>query len=92
MFVTAQPPTQNTLWKVGVLFVLVQSHDQWHISDSKQFNAVNKAADITCQLTSGTKTKPIVTISESQGRREWTYQLSASFTCAAGKLKRLDLE
>ena len=40
VFVSAQPPTQNTLWKVGVLFVLVQSHGHWHISDSRQFNAI----------------------------------------------------
>ena len=31
VFAVSQPPTNNTLWKIGVLFFLVHKDDGWHI-------------------------------------------------------------
>ena len=62
VFATAQPPTNNTLWKIGVLFYLTRDSGNWRISDVHRFDAQNKAAQVTCNLTSGEQTEPIVTI------------------------------
>ena len=95
------PPTESTHSAVGVLFLLVSSHGQWHISDRLQFLATGKYAEVKCELTSGTGVgyhlgteghRPIVTITEQQGGRGYTYLVSASYTYAATNLKRLNLE
>jgi len=91
-FALAQPPTVATYWKIGILFYLVRDQEHWHISDILRFDAQNKAAAIKCELTSGEKTPPIVTITETQGRREWTYTASASYTVTGPKITRFDLK
>lgn len=91
-FATAQPPTANTLWKIGILFYLVCDDGQWHISDIHRFDAQNKEAKVTCQLTSGERTEPVVTVTVTRGRREWTYSESASYSPADKKLMRRDPE
>ena len=87
-----QPPTNNTLWKIGILFFLVHKDDGWHISDVHRFDAQNKAAEITCELTSGKRTEPIVTVAITRGRREWTSSQSASYSPSDTKLVRRDPE
>ena len=101
VFVTAAPRTEATQSVVGVLFLLTQFHERWHIFDYIQFIATGKYADVSARLTADTGTgyrlgtegmKPVVTITESQGGRGYSYQLSASYSFHANKLKRIELE
>lgn len=92
VFATAQPPTNNTLWKIGILFYLIHKDDGWHISDTHRFDAQNKAAQITCELTSGERTETIVTVAVTRGRKEWTFTESASYSPSDTKLVRRDPE
>ncbi len=92
VFTTAQPPTNNTLWRIGVLFYLIHEGDSWHISDIHRFDAQNQSAQVTCELTSGERTEPIVTVAITRGRREWTATESASYSPSDKKLVRRDPE
>ena len=92
VFATAQPPTNNMLWKIGILLYLIHEADGWHISDIHRFDAQNKAAQVTCELTSGDRTEPIVTVAITRGRRERTSSESASFSPSGKKLVRRDPE
>lgn len=101
VFVTAAPPTDATRSAVGVLFLLNRVKSSWRIADSQQFTATGKYAGVSAELTAGTGTgyhlgsddmKPVVTVKESQGGRGYAYQISASYTLNASKLKRLELE
>jgi hypothetical protein len=101
VFATASPKTEATRSVVGVLFLLFHSHDRWTIADLNRFTATGKYAGVACELTASVgsgyqlgaeEMRPIVTIKELQGGRGYDYQLSASFTLAGNKLKRLDLE
>ena len=101
VFVTAEPHIEATRAEVGVLFLLVHSHGRWKIADHVRFVATGKYADVSAKLDASSDTHqhlgdvnmlPVITIKESQGGRGYSYDLSASYTTAAGKLKRLDLE
>lgn len=101
VFAVATPKTEATPSSVGVLFLLSQSRHRWSISDLHRFTATGKYAGVTCELTADVGSgyqlgeegmRPIVTIKESQGGRGYGYQLSASYTFADARLKRLDLE
>lgn len=91
-FVTAQPPTSYTNWKIGILFYPVYDGGVWHISDIHRFDAQNRECDVTCQLTSGEKTRAVLTVTVTRGRRDWTYSVSASYSPAGKKLIRRDPE
>jgi len=101
VFALAKPPTEATRSFVGMLFLLKHISSRWQIADSLRFTAAGKEAEIKAQLTAGTGSgyslgsegmRPVVTITEWQGGRGYSYGLSASYTLAASKLKRLDLE
>jgi len=101
VFVTATPPTQATHSAVGVLFLLKHTNDSWRIADHQRFAATGKEAEVSAELTAGAGSgshlgsegmKPVVTVKESQGGRGYAYQISASYTLEASKLKRLDLK
>jgi len=101
VFATAAPPTEATRSVVGVLFLLKQTAAQWLVADFLRFTAIGKYARISAELTAGTGSgyslgcdgmMPVVTIKEDQGGRGHYYQLSASYTFAESRLKRLDLE
>jgi hypothetical protein len=101
VFVTAAPPTDATRSAVGVLFLLNYTKKSWRIADSQRFIATGKEAEVSAELTAGTGSgyhlgsdgmKPVVTVKESQGGRGYAYQVSASYTLNASKLKRLELE
>ncbi len=96
VFVTAAPLTDATRSAVGVLFLLDRANRSWRIVDSQRFTANGKEAEVSAELTAGTGSgyhlgsdgmKPVVTIKESQGGRGYAYQLSASYTVNASKLK-----
>lgn len=101
VFVKARPPTEATKSVTGVLFLIKRTGDSWQISDSKQFTATGKDAGISVQQTAVTGggpdrvgeegSPPVVTITETQGGRGYSYDLSGSYTIEAGKLERLDL-
>ena len=101
VFVAAAPPTDATRSAVGVLFLLKRTDNSWRIKDQQRFVATGKEAEVSAELTSGTGggyhlgsegMEPVVTVKESQGGRGYTYQISASYTLKASKLKRLNLE
>ena len=101
VFVTAAPPTEATGSAVGVLFLLKRTNDSWRIADHQRFVATGKEAEVSAKLTAGTGSgyhlgsegmEPVVTVKESQGGRGYAYQISASYTLKASKLKRLNLE
>ena len=92
IFVTAQPPTLYTIWKIGVLFYLVHESGKWHISDVRRFDAQNRECRVACELTSGEKTHAVVTVTVTRGRRDWTYSVSASYSPDGKKLVRRDPE
>jgi hypothetical protein len=102
VFAAASPDTEATRSVVGVLFLLVRSHDRWTIADLNRFTATGKYAAVTSELTASAGVgyklsgsddlRPIVTIKEEQGGRGYGYLVSASFTLAGNRLKRLDLE
>jgi len=84
-----------------VLFLLERTKNSWRIADSQRFTASGKDAEVSAELTAGTgggyhldsdHTKPVVTVKESHGGRGYAYQLSASYTFNASKLKPLKLE
>ena len=102
VFVKALPPTQATPSVTGALFLIRRTGDSWHISDSRQFTATGKDSGISAELTAATGGgpdrlgtdgfPPVITITESQGGRGYSYDLSASYTVKASKLERLDLK
>lgn len=101
IFATATPPTGSTRSVIGVLFLLVRTHAGWHIADLLRCVASGKYAGVSCELAAGAGTgyelgaegmRPIVTITEDQGGRGYGYKLSASYSFAGNKLKRVDLE
>jgi hypothetical protein len=102
VFATASPKTEATRSVVGVLFLLFDSNGRWTIADLKRFTATGKYAGVACELTASVgpgyklggadDLRPIVTIKEEQGGRGYGYLLSASFTRAGNRLKRLDLK
>ena len=85
-----------------MLFLIKRTGDSWHISDHRQFTATGKDAGIAAKLTAETGDgpdqlgtdgfPPVVTVTESQGGRGYSYDLSASYTVRASKLERLDLK
>lgn len=101
LIAVANPPTEATRSSIGVLFLLVREGGSWHIADLLRFTATGKAAEVSAELTAGAGTgyqlgtgglAPIVTVKESHGGRGYAYQLCASYTFNASKLKRLELE
>ncbi|HEY4285044.1 MAG TPA: hypothetical protein VGM62_18415, partial [Chthoniobacterales bacterium] len=101
VFAQATPKTTATRSSISVLFLLSRSRHRWTISDLHRFTATGKYADVTCELTADVGIgyhlgeegmRPIVTIKEFQGGRGYGYVLSASYTSAGKRFKRLDLE
>ena len=102
VFVRALPPTEATKSVTGVLFLIKRTGKSWQISDSRQFTATGKDAGISAQLTAaagggpdrlGTEgLPPVVTITETQGGRGYSYDISASYELRDSKLERLDLK
>jgi hypothetical protein len=102
VFVKALPPTEATHSTVAALFLVRRTGESWRISDSRRFTASGKDAGISVKLTADTGGgtdrlgedgfPPVVTITESQGGRGYSYDLSASYTIKAAKLERLDLK
>jgi hypothetical protein len=97
----ASPPTEATRSCVGVLFLLVRRNKSWRIADLLRFTATGKEAEVSAELTAGTGTgyhvgaegmSPVVTVKESHGGRGYAYQIYASYTFSASKLKRLELK
>ena len=98
VFATAEPPTEATYTEVGVLFVLSQVNEKWTITDCLKFEAIGKYAEISASLTADAgnsgraSVPPFVTVTELQGGRGGTHEISASYTLNASKLRRLNLE
>jgi len=88
----AQPPTDYTYWKIGILFYLLSDGSHWRIADIHRFDAQNKEANIECELTSGEQSETIVTVTVARGRREWYYTESASYSPSGNRLVRRDPE
>jgi hypothetical protein len=102
VFAKATPPTEATRSVAGVLFLIKRTGGAWRISDSRQFTATGKDAGISAKLTAATNGgpdrlntdgfPPVVTLTETQGGRGYSYDLSASYTIVGTKLERLDLK
>jgi hypothetical protein len=101
VFVTAAPVTEATPSSVGALFLLSHQGGPWHIADVLRFLATGREAKILAELTAfagggsdldAEGKAPVVTVTEYQGGRGYSYQSSASYTLKGSKLKRLDLE
>jgi len=95
VFATANPPTEATKSAVGILFLLRRLHERWHIAHYVQFTASGKYAEVTAIVTGDSATggpQPYFTVTESQGGRGYSYQLSGSYTVDGPRLKRVELE
>jgi hypothetical protein len=95
VFATANPPTQATKSAVGILFLLCRVHDRWQIAQYVQFTASGKYAEVTATVTGDSATggpQPYFTVTESQGGRGYSYQLSGTYTVDGPRLKRIELE
>jgi hypothetical protein len=97
----ANPPTVATHSSIGVLFLLVRQREHWQIADLLRFTAIGKEAEVSAKLTAGADTDYrlgsegfalVVSVKESHGGRGYAYQTYASYTFAASKLKRFELE
>jgi hypothetical protein len=71
------------------------------MADLRRFAATGQEAEVSAELTafagSGNQLgsegfAPVVTVKESHGGRDYAYQTYASYTFAASKLKRFELE
>jgi len=101
LFATANPPTVGTYSNIEVLFLLVHQRDGWRIADFLRFMATGKDSALSAKQTafaggggqlSSEGFHPVVTVSELQGGRGYSYETCASYTFARSKLKRLELE
>ena len=95
VFATANPPTEATKSAVGILFLLRRLHERWHIFQYVQFTASGKYAEVTAKVTGYSGTggpQPYFTVTESQGGRGYSYQLSGTYTVDGPRLKRVELE
>lgn len=98
VFATASPRTEATRSVVGVLFLLRRLHDRCHLWDYRRFTASGKYAGVTAAITgmagtgSGVRELPIVTITESQGGRGHSFQLSATYTVDGARLGQMELD
>jgi hypothetical protein len=97
----ANLPTVATHSSIGVLFLLVRQREHWQIADLLRFTAIGKEAEVSAKLTAGADTDYrlgsegfalVVSVKESHGGRGYAYQTYASYTFAASKLKRFELE
>ena len=95
VFATARPATTATPSEVGMLFLLRRVEQKWRIAACKRFEAFGKYASVDCRLTcddySGLPRGPIVTITESQGGRGNSCEVSATF-CVSDGITRVELE
>jgi hypothetical protein len=102
VFAKAAPKTEATKSMVGVLFLLSTTKGKWRISDVRKFEAAGKEAGVECELAAyagtgyhlgGKDGEPVVvTVSEDQGGRGYSYLLHGSFVIEAGKIKPRGLE
>ena len=101
VFVTAAPPTEATRSSVGALFLLGHHGGSWRVADVLRFLATGKWAKVLAELTAlagggsdldAEGKAPVVTVTECQGGRGYSYESTASYTLKNSKLKRLDLE
>jgi hypothetical protein len=102
VFAKALPPTEATNTVVAVLFLIKRTGDSWRITDTRRFTGTGGDSGITAKLTAetgggpdrlGTEGfPPVITVTEAQGGRGYSYTLSASYRVQASKLERLDLE
>jgi hypothetical protein len=94
----ASPKTEAARSAAGVMFLLHRIQGCWQNVDHRHFTAVGKYADVTAKVSNfGYSDKPpdgppLVTITESQGGRGYSYELSATYTIKGNRLERMDLE
>jgi len=96
VWVKAHPPIEATRSVVGVLFLLKREGANWQIVDLLRFEASGKYSEVKAELTAmsynGKRDPGFVTVTEFQGGRGYSYNISASYACRDYKFKRLDLE
>lgn len=98
VFAKALPPTEATRTVTGVLFLIKRTGNSWRITDTRQFTATGRDSGIRAEQTAATgggpdqPFPPVITVTESQGGRGYSYTLSASYTVRGSKLERLDLK
>jgi hypothetical protein len=99
VFATANPPIEATQSCVGVLFLLESNAGQWRIIDQRVFHASGKYAEVDCKLSSQAGTgyeisadTVVVIVSEGQGGRGLSYDLSGSYRIVRNKLLSVELE
>jgi len=97
VWVTTSPPTEATKSHVGVLLLLVKKKGIWHIADLKKFTATGRDSGVEARATgyhgAGIDLiSPPVTITEFQGGRGFSCEISATYNISDRKLVRRDLE
>ena len=92
----ASPPTESTHSVVCVIFLLKHERETWQIADLLRFTAYGKYSGIEAKLTArgykGNDEPDVITVTEFQGGRGASRELSASYSCKNLKFKRLELE
>ena len=89
IWATAQPPTEATASKIGVV-ILATLHDKhWIVSDSICFTATGKYCEAKAEITSSASTlsydDPVITITLFQGGRGYSYSEAFTYSLDNGK-------
>ena len=96
VFAKAYPPTGAMRSVVGALFLLSRDKDGWGVVDMLRFQALGKYSDIEVRLTSmgyNGKTCPdFVTVTEHQGGRGYSCEISATYEREGLKFKKADVK
>jgi hypothetical protein len=83
VFALANPPTQATPTRVGVLFLLSNVAGQWRIADFRKFTAEGKESGIKMTFNSGyipQRTPPTVMVTEFEGGRGFSQTSTRSYS------------
>ena len=96
VFAKVQPPTEATRSEVGVFFLLSRQKNRWRVADLLRFQALGKYSGIEVNVTStgnhGKTCPDFVTVTEHQGGRGYSYEISATYKCEGLKFKKVDLK